>query len=225
MKALAWQRFLAEQREQHGKVIFSTAELANVAQTSLHTLNTELARLVQRGLITRYAQGRYGPPQGVDAQTLVAAIDSSAYITGFYALFLNHIVAQVPTEITCFTKRRHNRKDDRVTPAGRLRFICVPACIYRKPSGATSAEQALCDFFWLMLRNGIQPQSLVTFRNLDSLKLRNLHVLLKDYPEKVRQAVRQIAQSRAETRLRSNTQRGLFQGSSGLLASGDMDAW
>jgi hypothetical protein len=197
MKTLAWQRFFAEQREQHGKVVFSTAELANVAQTSLHTLNTELARLVQRGLITRYAQGRYGPPQGVDAQTVVASIDPGAYITGFYTLFLNHVVTQVPTEITCFTNRRHNRKDGRVTPAGRLRFICVPACIYKKPSGATSAEQALCDFFWLMLRSGIEPQSLVTFRNLHSLKLRKLQIHLKNYPERARQAVGQLMQSTA----------------------------
>jgi len=195
MKTLAWQQFFAEQREQHGKVIFSVAELANVAQTSLHALNTELGRLVQRGLIRRYAQGRYGLPQGVETQTVVASIDSGAYITGLYALFLNHLVTQAPAEITCFTNRRHNRQDNRVTPAGRLKFICVPASIYKKPSGAISAEQALCEFCWLMLRTGVELQSLVTFKNLQSLKARKLSIHLKNYPEKVRHAVAWILQS------------------------------
>ena len=195
MKTLAWQQFFAQQREQHGKVIFSVAELANVAQTSLHALNTELGRLVQRGLISRYAQGRYGPPQGAEAQTVIASIDSGAYITGFHALFLNHIVTQVPTEITCFTNRRHNRQENRVSPAGRLQFICVPARIYQKPAGATSAEQALCDFCWLMLRTGIEPQSLLTFKNLHRLKPRSLRIHLKNYPEKVRRAIARIMQS------------------------------
>jgi len=192
MKALAWQRFFTEQRERHGKVIFSVAELANVARTSPHALNTELGRLVRRGLVTRYAQGRYGPPQGVGAQALVAAIDAGAYITGFYALFLNQLVTQAPTEITCFTNRRHNRLANRVTPAGRLKFIRVPASLYRKPSGAVPPEQALCDFSWLMLPSGIDPQSLVTFKNLHRLQPARLRSHLKHYPEKVRQAVARI---------------------------------
>lgn len=193
MRALAWQQFFAEQRERHGKEIFSVPELANAAQTSLHAINTELGRLAKRGLITRYAQGLYGPPQGVEAQIVIESIDSSAYLTGFYALFLKHMVTQVPTEITCFTNRRHNRRADRVTPAGRLDFICVPACIYRKPLGATSAEQAFCDFCWLTVRAGIEPQSLVTFQNLQRLKRERLRSYLKNYPEKVRQAVAELA--------------------------------
>ena len=195
MKTLAWQQFFTEQQEQHGKVLFSVAELANVAQTSLHALNTEMGRLMQRGLVARYAQGFYGRPQVVPIQTVVAAVDPGAYITGFYALFLNHNVTQVPAEITCFTNRRHNRRDDRVTAAGRLRMICVPASIYKKPAGATSAEQALCDFFWLTLRNGLDPRSLVTFRNLDRLNPKKLGVHLKNYPENVKQAIAGITHS------------------------------
>ena len=199
MKALAWQRFFTEQREQHGKLIFSVAELANVARTSLHNLNTELGRLVRRGFITRYAQGRYGLPQGVPPQTVIASLDPSAYVTGFYGLFLSHIVTQVPTEITCFTNRRHSRQDNRVTPSGRLKFICVPAYIYNKPPGKTSAEQALCDFCWLMLRSGIRPESLVTFKNLHSLKLRRLRTHLKHYPAEVGETVAQIMQNSLTT--------------------------
>ena len=65
MKTLEWQNFFADQRAQHAKVVFSVAELANAAQTSLHAVNTELGRLVGRGIIHRYAHGRYGPTQGV----------------------------------------------------------------------------------------------------------------------------------------------------------------
>lgn len=187
MKTLEWQNFFAEQRARHGKVVFSVAELANAAQTTLHAVNTELGRLVRRRIINRYAHGRYGPAQGVNPEDILSAVDPGAYITGFYALFRCHLVTQVPTEVTCFTHRRHNRKPDRVTPAGKLRFICVPPSVYAKPADQViaPAEQALCDFAWLNLRDGIDPQCLVTFRNLDALSHRRLNRTLGRYPEKV----------------------------------------
>jgi hypothetical protein len=195
MRTLEWQSFFAEQRARHGKVVFSVAELANTAQTTLHAVNTELGRLVRRGLITRYAHGRYGPTQGVAPEDVLPEVDSGAYITGFYALCHHHIVTQMPAEVTCFTNRRHNRRADRVTPAGRLRFICVPAGIYAKPADQVLApvEQALCDFVWLNLRDGIEPRSLVTFRNLDALNRRRLTKVLRHYPAPVRSSVGTIA--------------------------------
>ena len=194
MKALDWQNFFAEQRATHGKVVFSVSELANAAQTTLHVLNTELGRLVRRGLIARYAHGQYGLAQGVAPEDLVSQIDAGAYVTGFYALFRHHLVTQAPTGVTCFTERRHNRKTDRLTPAGKLRFIRVPSAIYAKPAQRTlvSGEQALCDFAWLNLREGIEPQSLVTFRNLASLNYRRLKQILRRYPGKVQDAVGRI---------------------------------
>ena len=83
MKTLEWQNFFAEQRALHGKVVFSVAELANAAQTTLHAVNTELGRLVRRGIIHRYAHGRYGPGQGVEPEAILAAVDPGAYITAF----------------------------------------------------------------------------------------------------------------------------------------------
>lgn len=194
MKALDWQKFFAEQRASHGKVVFSVAELANAAQTTLHGLNTELGRLLRRGLIARYAHGQYGPVQGVDPEDLVPQIDPGAYITGFYALFRHHLVTQAPTEVTCFTARRHNRRKDRLTPAGKLRFIQVPSALYARPAQRvlTMGEQALCDFAWLNLRDGIEPQSLVTFQNLDSLNHRRLKQILARYPAKVQDAIFRI---------------------------------
>ena len=63
MKILQWQRFFAEQKAAHGKVVFSVAELANAARTTPHAVNTEIGRLLHRGVIARYAQGRYGPAE------------------------------------------------------------------------------------------------------------------------------------------------------------------
>ena len=137
---------------------------------------------------------RSGPVQGVAPEDLVSQIDPGAYITGFSALFRRHLVTQAPTEVTCFTDRRHNRKTDRLTPAGKLRFIRVPAAIYAKPGQRmpVSAEQALCDFAWLNLRDGIEPQSLVTFRNLASLNHRRLKQIRRRYPGTVQDAVGRI---------------------------------
>lgn len=203
MKALDWQNFFAEQRALYKKVIFSVAELANASQTSLHALNTELGRLVRRGLIARYAHGQYGPVQGVAPEDLVSQIDAGAYLTGFYALFRHQLVNQVPTGVTCFTDRRHNRKTDRLTPAGKLTFIRVPSAIYARPAKRVlaSGEQALCDFAWLNLRDGIEPQSLVTFRHVDSLNPRRLNKILRRYPGTVQDAVGRITGIGSKARL------------------------
>jgi hypothetical protein len=191
MKILDWQNFFSEQRARHGKVIFSTAELANASRTERHAVNTELGRLVKRGMVRRYAQGKYGPTEGVEVEDIVAAIDPGAYVTGFYALFRHHLVTQAPMEITCFTNRRHNRTAGPGTSGGKLWFVRVPAVIYAKPAGQVLApvEQALCDYAWLSLRDGIHPRSQVTFRNLDSLNRRRLLKDMRRYPEPVRIAV------------------------------------
>jgi hypothetical protein len=142
----------------------------------------------------------------VAPEDLLPALDPGAYLTGFYALFRHHLVTQAPTEVTCFTNRRHNRRPDRTSPAGTLRFICPPGSLYSKrPEGTLApAEQALCDFIWLSLRDGIEPKSLATFRNLHTLSRRRLDQVLRRYPENVRVSVCRIMpighQRRAERR-------------------------
>ena len=86
VKANAWRKFLEEQRDRHGKVLFTVTELANVAGVSRAALNVELARLRDQEIIAKYAHGLYGLPGAVSPQVLVPAIDSHAYITGHYAL-------------------------------------------------------------------------------------------------------------------------------------------
>ena len=194
MKTLEWQNFFAGQSEQHGKVMFSTAELANAARTTLHAVNTELGRLIKRGIVRRYAQGWYGPVQGVDVESILTAVDPGAYATGFHALFRHSLVTQAPTETTCFTNRRHNRKIKGNASMDRLRFIYAPEGIYARPAGRAlaSVEQALCDFVWLSLRDRVDPRSLVTFRNLDVLNVRRLERVMRRYSEPVRIAIGRI---------------------------------
>jgi hypothetical protein len=193
MKTLKWQNFFDEQRESSGKVVFSVGELAEAARTTLHVVNTELGRLVRRGVITRYAHGVYGANRGVVPEDLVPAVDDEAYVTAAYALFRRGMVGEAPGEVICFTNRRHNR-GDRETPAGRLRFRCVPPSIYAKTPKqvVASGEQALCDFAWLNVGEGKDPWLLVTLCQLDSLNPERLEKVLQRYPWRVRAAVRSI---------------------------------
>ena len=126
MRANAWRKYLEEQRERYGKVLFTVTELANVSCASPTALNVELARLRGQEVIVRYAHGLYGMPRAVSPQILVPAIDSHAYITGHFALYGNQMVTQMPVTITCFTNRRSPRAQERVTPVGRLVFrLCA----------------------------------------------------------------------------------------------------
>lgn len=195
MKALDWIKFLEAQKTQHGKVLFRVAELANVAGRSHHALNVELARLVKNGILARYATGVYGRPGFATPEQLVAALDADAYVTGLFALYRHNLVTQVPTEIVCFTNRRHNRSRQRRTPLGRLVFVCVSRRIYAKPASGVLAppEQAFCDFVHMARRQGLNPDSLVTFQNLGTLRTKRLARLAPRYPAAVAEAIRQQA--------------------------------
>jgi hypothetical protein len=130
----------------------------------------------------------------VEPEQLLPAIDPGAYLTGFYALFRDNLVAQMPSEITCFTNRRHNRTSDRILTGWKLRFIRAPGRIYFKPADGLIAppEQALCDFVYLNLRDSIEPQHLVAFLNLQRLNRRRLRNVANAYPHEVRIAVESV---------------------------------
>jgi len=187
MKARDWRRYLEDQRRDHDKLIFTVTELANAADISRQALNVELGRLRKYGLIERYARGLYGPPGGVSPETLLPELDAHAYITGSYALFLHHIVAQVPVRITCFTDRRHGKARVRETPAGTFCFVCVGAPVYTPPSEEIIAcpEQALCDYIYVCRRGGTDPLAQASFRNLKRLRSSRLRDLLARYPRTV----------------------------------------
>lgn len=192
MKMLQWMRFFTAQRERHGKNVFTVAELSNVANTSPAVMNVELGRLVKQGVIRRWVPGRYGLPDGVTAAELANAIDADAYATGAYALAHHGFITQVPQEIDCFTRRRHNRSRRRQTPLGSLVFVCVSPRIHSMPAsgGMAAAEQALCDLLYVLRRRGLEPRSLYTFRNLDRLSIPP--ALLAHYPVTIQRAVRSL---------------------------------
>jgi hypothetical protein len=195
MKTIEWLKFLREQRQEYGKIFFTVTELANVAGASSQVMNVELARLIERGVMQRFAQGRYGSPEAATPQDFLPALDASAYITGFYALHLHNLVTQVPTEITCFTNHRHNRSRERQTPLGKFVLICVKPGIYAPPSEGCVAnpEQALCDFLYLCRRESLRAENLVTFRNLHRLRASLARRILKRYPKTVAEEWRRIA--------------------------------
>lgn len=197
MRALDWQKFLQKQRDDHRKVVFTTAELANVAQATPKVLNVTLRRLVQQGILVRYAAGRYGLPGAAQPEDLVPALDASAYVTGHYALYKHGLVTQAPAEITCFTNRRHNRSRVRKTPLGRLVFVCIGLRIYHMPRTGVRAspEQALCDYAHLCRKRGVRPLSLVTPRNMDRVDRRKLKQRLRSYPSSVRRDIEQLLHS------------------------------
>ena len=201
MKALDWMRFLENQHRQHGKTLFRVAELANIAGRDAHALNVELARLVRKEVIARYAVGIYGLPGRATPEQLVLALDDGAYMTGAYALYRHNLITQVPTEITCFTNRRHNRSRIRATPFGELVFVRVSPTVYSKPTDGVlaSPEQSLCDFVRMTQRQGLDPATLVTFRGLNRLSVRRLQAILKHAPPTVTSQVRQIIPSPKKT--------------------------
>jgi hypothetical protein len=194
VKANAWRRFLEEQRDRHGKVLFTVTELANIAGVSRAALNVQLARLREQAMIAKYAHGLYGLPGGVSAELLVPAIDSHAYITGHYALHQHNLITQAPTTVTCFTDRRSPRARERDTPAGRLVFVCVRSGVYAPVPGEVLAPpaQALCDYVYLSRRDGVRPEALVTFRNLHRLRTQEIPGLLARYPLTVQKHVQRL---------------------------------
>ena len=198
MRALDWQRFFQQQRDEHRKMVFTTAELANVAQASPGVLNVALRRLVKQGVLARYAAGRYGLPGAVSPEDLVPTLDTSAYVTAMYSLYRHQIITQAPTEITCFTNRRHNRSRVRKTPFGRIVFVCVESAVYSTPQDGVmaSGEQAFCDFIHVCRKRGVRASSLVTFRNMDRLDRQSLAEILIRYPVAARrEATRLLAKN------------------------------
>ena len=187
MKALEWIKFLETQKTLHGKVLFRVAELSNVSGRAPHALNVEVARLVTKGILARYAAGVYGLPGAVTPEQLVATIDADAYITGMFAMYRHNLVTQAPTVITCFTNRRHNRSRLRSTPLGRLEFVCVNDHVYARPSNGRIAppEQALCDLAHMAKRRGLNQANLVTFRGLHRLNRKKLAGIARRYSASV----------------------------------------
>ena len=194
MRASAWRKYLEEQRERFGKVVFTLTELANAACASPAALNVELARLRRQEIIARYAHGLYGLPGAVSPQVLVSAIDSHAYVTGHYALYGYQMVTQMPVSITCFTDRRSPRARERITSIGRVIFVCVRSSVYSPVPEVAIAPpaQALCDYVYLSRRHGAEPESLVTFRNLERIQPEEIAPILARYPVSVQKHVERL---------------------------------
>jgi hypothetical protein len=200
MRALEWKQYLETEQRSNSKTVFTCAELANVAGTSLRCMRVSLDRLQKQGVLVRYAHGRYGVPGAVSADTLLPTLDSGGYITGAYALFRHNLITQIPREISCFTNRRHNRSRIRETPLGRFVFATLQPPIYNPPidSVIAPAEQALCDYVYLAAQRGLTTNSQVTFLNLETIMVAALADLLGRYPATVRRNLDLILSRRSQ---------------------------
>lgn len=194
MKAINWQKTLQEQRDKYGKVVFTVTELSNVSSMDTKSLKVSLSRLVERGIIQHYTKGQYGMAGAVRIEDLVPSIDRAAYITGMYALYQHQLTTQAPTEISCFTNHRHNRSRVRVTPLGKIVFVCITGSAYSYPQKnvIASPEQAVSDFVHLCRKRGVSPSDIVTFRNLHRLDSDLLRARLKKYPATVKREVERL---------------------------------
>lgn len=194
MNALEWLRFLQQQREQHHKVVFTVTELANASGQQRASVIVSLQRLIDRGVMERYANGRYGLPGAATVTDLVPSLDSGAYVTGLYALHRHNIVTQRSMEIVCFTNRRHNRSRVRECSMGRLAFVSISSAIYAYPGASALAgpAQALCDFVYLCCRRRLSAATQATFRNLETLDPEELGRIQERYPKTVARELKTI---------------------------------
>jgi hypothetical protein len=194
MKAIDWLKTFQKQRDEHGKVIYTLTELSNMAAQDTRSVKMAISRLVDRGILQRYANGRYGMKDYVKVEDLVSSIDSAAYVTGMYALYRHQLITQVPSEISCFTNHRHNKSRVRSTPLGRIVFVCVADPVYSYPqeNGIASPEQALCDYVYVCRKRGVRPSDIVTFRNLHRLNSDRLQKRLKNYPDTANRQIEQL---------------------------------
>lgn len=196
MRALEWHRRLSQYAEFNQKRLFTRAELANIAGSRMSVAHMQVTRLLASGVLRRYAHGLYGLPGLQDPGELVIALDSSAYITSRRGLFLRGVLSQVPAVITAFTRRRlRNHHVD--TALGRIVFTRAQKPIYQPPAqGAVApAEQCLLDWIWVLLREGIEPESQGTL-NLSSLNMERLRQLAALYPAPVGRGLDRLCSSR-----------------------------
>ncbi len=191
MKLFDWHKLLESQCSKYGKVLYTVTELAHLADCPPSVLNVELYRLLKQGVVTRYAHGVYGRPGKVDVESLIPYLDKRAYITGEYALFYHNLITQNIHRITCFTNRRHNRSRVKETPVGTFEFVTVAAPLYHMPKKGevASPEQALLDYIYIARRQGLNVQSLVSFRQLHTLDRVRLNQLACNYPRTVRREI------------------------------------
>ncbi len=194
MKASEWEQALRQYRDHYGKVVFTPTELANIGGHSMPVMKNTLRRLRNHGVLQQYAPGKYGLPGAADVEALVSAAYSGAYITGLYAMYKHGIVTQTPQRIHVFTNRRHNRSRIRRTELGALVFVCVRKPVYSYPQDSVLAapEQALCDFVYLMRRQGLAADSLVSFRELASVDWTEMEWHLSRYPKSVSREVHRL---------------------------------
>ncbi|MBN2187969.1 MAG: type IV toxin-antitoxin system AbiEi family antitoxin domain-containing protein [Chitinispirillaceae bacterium] len=192
MTGIQWVKLLEKQYREYNKPVYTVTELASLSGSARHSLLVQLSRLVKRGVLVRYKHGLYGIAQYPPEQ-VIAYLDPSAYCTGHYALYKQGFVTQIPSTVTCFTKKHHCR--NRIFSAGpdRYEFFKPASRIYSHPgSGMAPPEQAFCDYVYFCRNRGFKASSVSTFRKLSSLDKQKVEKLLAHYPKTVLKEASQL---------------------------------
>ena len=145
MTSVQWVKLLEKQHREFNKSVYTVTELMSLSGLKRDYLLVQLSRLVKKGVLIRYRYGLYGISE-CSPEQIVPYLDSSAYCTGQYALFKHGFITQIPTAITCFTKRHHCR--NRIFSAGsnKYEFFKPMSHIHSCPEfGMASPEQAFCE--------------------------------------------------------------------------------
>lgn len=146
-----------------GRPVFTTREIATLADTSLSSASQALSRMQKEGLVTRAARGiwcRTADP-GFTPFLLVGYLSGGhrAYVSFFSALHLHGLIEQIPQVVYAATTA-HTRR--RQTPVGTFSFHRIhPAFFagfdwYRGDRSFLIAapEKALVDCLYLSSRRG-----------------------------------------------------------------------
>lgn len=192
MTAIQWIKTLEKQCRDFNKSVFTTTELASLSGHDRHFLLVQLSRLVKKGVLIRYKRGLYGEKEQ-PVEKLIPYLDSSAYCTGQYALFKHGLITQIPTTVTCFTKRHHCRNRTISAGPNTFEFFKPRTAIHSCPeSKMASPEQAFCDYVYYCRNRGLNPSSISTFRKLSGLNKKEIDKILIHYPKTVQKEVLQL---------------------------------
>jgi hypothetical protein len=183
MTAVQWIRLLEKQYRDYNKSVYTVTELMAISGLKRNYLLNQLCSLVKRKVLIRYKYGLYGVID-CSPEQLLPYMDSSAYCTGHYALFKHGYVTQIPSTVTCFTKRHYGQ--NRIKSAGGKRYeFFKPRTFNQTCQEIASPEQALCDYVYFCRNRGLSFSSLVTFRKLSNLNREKIKGILINYPKTV----------------------------------------
>lgn len=180
-----------------GKTFYRLAELGRLSGLSFAAARRAVARLTERGLLSRVGKGIYanrlGPGGPPTIEMAVALLYPPAYVSLASGLFLHGVADQAPHLLTCVTTNKTKRFE---TGLGEVHYHHVKPELffgYELRDGVPLGlpEKVALDFIYLELQNGRRPA--LDEWNWESLDVPRLRELGEAYPRTVRSLLSQFA--------------------------------